>query len=134
MIVTNTQVIFKYDFGNYSLPILCSQIRLGLEFIGDVEEDINFSLVEDYDGVRVTVAVSCKLHSSQSIWMSGFLSSDSKILEIDGVDIEVVNDMKKIDFELWDDLSYAIDIEMKFKRKSTGLVQFSSPSSATMRL
>jgi|GEM_PF-4428507 len=99
-----------------------------MTFLGEVEEDLNFDLIEDYESVRMQIRLKVRLSFAETLYVADFLASTSKVLTIDGVNIEVVNDMKDIDFKLVEKSSFAAITELRFKKRSIGLANMGAGS------
>ncbi len=121
MLNQETDVTFKYNSGATTKVLTCEWVRFGMEFIGDVEEDISFNLVEDYVDTRELIRLKVLLNYADTVWMSNFLKATDKQLVIDTVTTDVVNGAKRVDFSLFGDKSNVFSHpELRFKKKQSG--------------
>ena|SRR3990167_8015504 len=138
MLNQNVAVTFSYGHGAQSRLIRCNWVVYGLEFLGDVEEDLDYTLIEDYAGiindedvetvensVRQTIKVKAILRVSDALWMAKFLASTTKKLIIDGNELEVVNAADRIEFPLVEESNFGANPELLFRVKTPGLVTMS---------
>lgn len=124
MLPQSNDVIFSYDYGLNINTFRCTSVRLGLRLLGSVEDDLDFTMVEDYQAVRQTITIRVRLNFTTAQWMAGFVASEAKRLIIDGTPIEVVNGFDELDFELLNGYNAYADVEMVFFKKDKGLATF----------
>lgn len=129
MLNSNLNVTFSYGYGQYQKTLKCLDVRYFWRAVGDILEDIDFHLIEDYQAVRQGIRIKPFLTFNDSVWMANFLSSDSKKLTIDGSTIDVVNAAQDVDFELFEDTQIATTPSLIFLKKDIGIVQIASASS-----
>jgi hypothetical protein len=120
MLIQNLDVTFSYGSTNTKTK-KCDYVQFSLEFLGNVKEDIDFTLHEDYEDVRELIKLKVELNQAETQWMTDFLKATDKKLTIDGTEYQVVNDTKKIDFKLFKKTIMSTHPELKFKKKSAGI-------------
>lgn len=122
MLAQNINITFiATDSGWVQKHLLCDYALFGIDHIGEVNEMVDYSLVENYQGVRQTIELKVKLDLHESFFMADFLASTEKVLKIDGVYFEVVNDMRSTNFELFKKTMIGTHVTLKFKVKTLGV-------------
>lgn len=121
MIMLNANVRFTAS-GKVDRTFLCDYVVFGLELVGRVDEMLDFSLEEDYEGVRETIKLRVKLDLIGAQFMANFVQQIDKRLIIDGSAYEVVNDFRALDFPLFKNSSVGVHPELRFKCKNLGVV------------
>lgn len=121
MIANNIEVTF-ITYGELARKFICDYVIFTLEFLGEVVEMFDDSLQENYRAVRQNIELKVKLNLNEAMFMAQFLGSTTKIIEIDGVRFEVVNDMQKVNFELFKKTIISVHPTLRFKVKNTGIV------------
>ena len=124
MLNKDVDILFSHGHGANNRILRADWVRFGMEFIGEVFDDIDFNLIEDYQDARFLINVKVRLFLADTIWIVDFLKSDSKILSLDGFDIEVVNNAKRISFPLLEKFNLAVVPELRFKKRDQGIPTF----------
>jgi hypothetical protein len=117
MLFSNLDVVFKHNSDLTSFVIQCDRVLFTLGYIGKVREDVNFELIEDYEGFREHLEIKPYLSAFETEAMKAFLKASDKKLTIEGNDYEVVNDMKNTKFTLFKGSSIAAYPTLRFKKK-----------------
>lgn len=116
-------VFFRYS--TYEELFLCDWVEFGVEFVGEVVEDIDYDLIEDYEDVRLLVWLKMTMETfDEADWLAGFLGATDKHLVIDGREYEVVNDAKNVRYKLWDKSNAGTVVNLQFKARSLGLITY----------
>jgi hypothetical protein len=108
----------------------CLDIRYFWRAIGEVLEDIDFELIEDYHAIRQGIRLKVFLTLNDALWMADFLSSTTKRLHIDGVLVDVVNAEQEVLFDLFKDTQIAATPTLSFLKKDIGLINLASETVA----
>lgn len=114
-------VTFSYNSDANTKDLVCDYVVFGIEFIGQVDEMLDFSLEEDYDGVRQTIELQVALDLSETLWVAEFLAADDKKLTIDGTDYEIVNQGRRANFPLFKKSYIGTHPKLKFMVKTLGI-------------
>lgn len=120
MIAQSIDVVFN-NYGLNAKTINCDYVRFGIEFIGEIVEMFDDSLVENYRNVRQTIELKLKIDLVEALYVAAFLSATEKTLHIDNVIYEVVNDAQKVAFDFFKESRVGVHPVLKFKCKKTGV-------------
>lgn len=122
MLAQNIKITFiATSSGWVQKTLLCDYALFGLDLVGEVNEMVDYSLEENYPGVRQTIELKVKLDLHESFFMADFLGSTDKVLKIDGLFFDVVNDMRQASFELFKKTMISSHVTLKFKAKTLGV-------------
>lgn len=114
MLNKDNNVLFEYSGGSDTLT--CDWVRYSLEFVGDVVEMFDFTLRENFFGVRESFDIKLRLDIDQQLFMEAFLFDTDKALTIDSTTYDVVNANQKINYPQWGKTNYAIHPTLKFRK------------------
>ena len=120
MLNQNVDVTFSYNYGYDKLELKCDWVKYGIELLGEVFEDIDWNLIEDYKDARQIITLKVRLTFAEAQFIGEFLKSTAKKITIDGVKIEVVNADKEYDFPLFKNSFIAAHPTLTFKKKDKG--------------
>jgi len=122
MLFTNIEITFSYDAGAETQTLTASKVEFGLELIGQIDENFDYTLSEAYEDARQTIEVSLLLDQAQSIWMKNFLIAADKVITMDDVEYEVANADLNISFPLYKGTKLGTFPKLKFRRKELGVL------------
>jgi hypothetical protein len=117
----SVNVTFSHNTDTESLTLMCSSVVFSLEFVGEVLELVDYSLLENYQDVRESIRIKVKLSLPESIFIRDFLSATDKKLTIDGTEYEIVNAAKEVQFPLFKNNNFRVEPTLNFKRKTVGV-------------
>lgn len=120
MLVREIEVTFIH-YGMHQHTLKCDYVLFGLEFLGDVVEMFDDSLVENYRGGRERIELKVKLDLTESNFIADFLLATDKVLVIENYQYEVVNDMREAQFPLFKGSIIGTYPTLRFKKKTKGL-------------
>lgn len=131
MLNKDLTVIFKHSHGIYLKAIEVNQVTFDLELIGEnhVVEDIDYTLIEDFDDSRLVINITAQLDLPTANWIRDFIvAKNSKILVIDGYEIPVVNSKNNYKFPLFKKYNLFTLSSLQFKARDKGLSMFDAQS------
>lgn len=121
MIALNVQVRFQAP-GKVDRIFRCDYVTFGIQILGSIDEKLDYSLEEDYEGVRQTIRLRVKLDLIEAQFMVNFLASTEKRLYIDGKAYDVVNSSTDIEYPLFKNTMIGVHPELRFRCKYLGVV------------
>jgi hypothetical protein len=101
--------------------IICDYVQFGLEYIGEIVEMFDDSLIENYRGGRERIELKVRLDLTEAQFMAAFLISTEKILVIENYQYKVVNDMRETAFPLFKNSIIGVYPTLRFRKKTKGL-------------
>jgi len=126
MITSNVEVTF-HSHNLAPQTFECNYVLWSVEILDSVDELLDFSLEEEFNPdtgkirTRQIVELKVFLDLAQSLWMVNFLMNPFKTLTIEGVDYQVVNEGKKIDFKMFEGSVIGVHPILRFKAKQIGI-------------
>lgn len=124
MLQQDMNVTFKYSGDTLTLTKVANVV-FSLELVGEVLEQLDFSLIELYQGTgRELLEVRDVLFDlSDTNFMAAFLAATDKKVVVDTVEYEVVNAGKVIKFPFFKNSSLGTSPVLRFKKKTLGISQ-----------
>jgi hypothetical protein len=118
-------IIFRFN-GSDARTLRCNWVKFGMEINGEIDELLDHELYENWeDGdIRLRISLEIMLYLSDALWMQVFIIARDKVIIIDGNAFEIVNSFRKIDFDLWKNSNAGVELEMKFKCRTTGIPEW----------
>jgi hypothetical protein len=121
LINKDNNILFSSAHGTFEM--LCN-LEYGFEIIGEVDENIDASLSEAHEDIRMFFELEIQdVSPENAINIAWFCFDSDKMLTIDGSTFGVVNASgnynKKI--ELWEKSNFAGTVKLAFRRKMTGI-------------
>lgn len=121
MMSLDTHVRFQAP-GKVDQIFKCDYVTFGLELPGSIDELLDYSLEEVYEGARQTIRLRVKLDLVETQFMMNFLASTEKCIYIDGKAYQVVNVGTQFEFPLFKNTMIGVHPELRFRCKYLGVV------------
>lgn len=121
MMSLDTHVRFQAP-GKVDQTFKCDYVTFGLELPGSIDELLDYSLEEVYEGARQTIRLRVKLDLVETQFMMNFLASTEKCIYIDGKVYQVVNVGTQFEFPLFKNTMIGVHPELRFRCKYLGVI------------
>ncbi|MBL7122311.1 MAG: hypothetical protein ISS12_10030 [Candidatus Marinimicrobia bacterium] len=128
MLNTSNSVVFKRG-ATTDLSLDVKSIEYDWEPIGgQVEEDENFELIENWSDFRIIINLEFYVDPTTAISLAKiWLPATNKVLRIDGEDIPVALDMRSVSFKHVMNRNFKSLVKLKFKHKDPGALPVTIP-------